>query len=65
MPVSDPIHTREEYEAALSEVELLWGAKLGTTEGDRLDALARLIEAYENAHYPMDAPARSRRTRTE
>jgi HTH-type transcriptional regulator / antitoxin HigA len=51
-----PIRTRKEYEAALAEVERLWGAKLGTPEGDRLDVLATLIDAYEAAHCPMDPP---------
>jgi len=49
-----PIRTKKDYEAALSEVEHLWGAKLGTAEGDRLDVLATLIDAYETVHFPMD-----------
>lgn len=56
MPDLKPIRTEEDCGAALSEVERLWGAKLGTTEGDRLDVLATLIDAYEQAHYPMDPP---------
>lgn len=56
MPNLKPIRTEEDYDAALSEVERLWGAKLGTSEGDRLDVLATLIDAYEQAHYPMDPP---------
>jgi len=51
-----PIRTKKDYETALAEVERLWGAKLGTHEGDRLDVLATLIDAYEAAHYPIDAP---------
>jgi HTH-type transcriptional regulator/antitoxin HigA len=51
-----PIRTKKDYEAALAEVERLWGAKLGTPEGDRLDVLATLIDAYEAAHYPVDPP---------
>jgi len=50
------IDTKRNYEAALSEIERLWGSKAGTPEGDRLDALATLIEAYEAEHYPMDPP---------
>jgi HTH-type transcriptional regulator/antitoxin HigA len=38
------------------EVEGLWGAKLGTPKGDRLDVLATLIDSYEQAHHPMDPP---------
>lgn len=54
MPDLKPIRTEEDYDAALSEVERLWGAKLGTLEGDRLDVLATLIDSYEQAQYPMD-----------
>ena len=51
-----PIRTKKDYEAALGEVERLWGAKSGTPHGDRLDVLATLIDAYEVVHYPMDPP---------
>jgi HTH-type transcriptional regulator/antitoxin HigA len=51
-----PIRTKRDYEAALREVERLWGAKAGTSDGDRLDVLATLIDAYETQHYPMDPP---------
>lgn len=51
-----PIRTEADYDAALAEVERLWGAKSGTVEGDRLDVLATLIEVYEEKHHPMDPP---------
>ena len=51
-----PIRNKKNHEAALKEVERLWGAKLGTEEGDRLDVLATLIDVYEAAHYPVDPP---------
>jgi HTH-type transcriptional regulator/antitoxin HigA len=51
-----PIRTKRDYQAALAEVERLWGAKLGTPNGDRLDVLATLIDAYESARFPMDPP---------
>jgi HTH-type transcriptional regulator/antitoxin HigA len=51
-----PIRTEADYEAALVEMERLWGAKSGTPKGDRLDVLTTLIEAYETKHYPMDPP---------
>jgi HTH-type transcriptional regulator/antitoxin HigA len=51
-----PIRTKRDYEAALKQVERLWGAKAGTPRGDRLDVLATLIDAYEAEHYPMDPP---------
>ena len=51
-----PIRTKRDYEAALKEVERLWGAKAGTRDGDRLDVLATLIDAYEAEHYPIPDP---------
>ena len=51
-----PIRTKRDHEAALKEIERLWGAKTGTPEGDRLDVLATLVDAYEAEHYPMDPP---------
>jgi HTH-type transcriptional regulator/antitoxin HigA len=51
-----PIRTKRDYEAALKEIERLWGAKAGTSDGDRLDVLATLVDAYEAEHYPMDPP---------
>jgi HTH-type transcriptional regulator / antitoxin HigA len=52
----NPIRSEADYEAALAEIERLWGAKAGTQEGDRLDVLATLIDAYENDHHPIDPP---------
>ncbi len=51
-----PIRSAADYQAALGEIELLWGAKTGTPRGDRLDILATLVDAYENEHEPMDPP---------
>jgi HTH-type transcriptional regulator / antitoxin HigA len=51
-----PIRTKRDHEAALKEIERLWGAKTGTPEGDRLDVLATLVDAYEAEHYPIDPP---------
>jgi HTH-type transcriptional regulator/antitoxin HigA len=51
-----PIRTKRDHAAALKEVERLWGAKAGTSDGDRLDVLATLVDAYETEHYPMDPP---------
>jgi HTH-type transcriptional regulator/antitoxin HigA len=51
-----PIRSEADYEAAMEEVERLWGAKLGTPRGDRLDVLATLIDAYEGDHHPIDPP---------
>jgi HTH-type transcriptional regulator/antitoxin HigA len=51
-----PIRNENDYKRALAEVERLWGARLGTPAGDRLDILATLIDAYEAAHDPIDPP---------
>ena len=51
-----PIRSEADYQSALDEVNRLWGAKAGTPEGDRLDVVATLIDAYESAHEPIDPP---------
>jgi HTH-type transcriptional regulator/antitoxin HigA len=51
-----PIRNKADHEAALLEIQSLWGAAEGTPEGDRLDILSTLVEAYEEAHFPMDLP---------
>jgi len=52
----NPIRTEADYEAALRDLAAVWGAAEGTPEGDRLDVLATLIEAYESRHHPIDPP---------
>jgi HTH-type transcriptional regulator / antitoxin HigA len=52
-----PIRTKSNYRAALKDIESLMGAKANTSEGDRLDVLTTLVEAYEGAHFPMDPPS--------
>ena len=49
-----PIRTEADYQAALAEAERLWGARLGTSDGNRLDVLATLIDAYEAERDPID-----------
>jgi HTH-type transcriptional regulator / antitoxin HigA len=51
-----PIKTDADHEAALKEIERLWGAAEGTKDGDRLEILIALAENYEEAHFPMDMP---------
>lgn len=51
-----PIKTDADHEAALKEIERLWFAEEGTADGDRLEILTTLVEAYEEAHFPMDLP---------
>jgi len=51
-----PVKTDADYEAAMAEIKRLWSAKSGTPEGDRLQVLATLVDAYEAEHFPMDPP---------
>ena len=51
-----PIKTEADYEAALKEIERLWGSSHGSPDGDKLDILATLVEAYEEEHYPIPPP---------
>jgi HTH-type transcriptional regulator / antitoxin HigA len=51
-----PIRTEADYEAALAEVEQLWGTEPGTPDGDRFDVLFTLVEAYEEKQYPILPP---------
>jgi HTH-type transcriptional regulator/antitoxin HigA len=51
-----PIRTEADYDEALAELGRLWGARSGTPDGDRLDVLATLIEAYETRFHPIDPP---------
>ena len=51
-----PIRTEADYDAALAQIEQLWGAVEGSAEGDRLDVLAVLVEHYETKHHPIAPP---------
>lgn len=51
-----PIKTEADYDRALAEVNALWGGEPDTPDGDRLDILMTLVEAYETKHYPIDPP---------
>ena len=51
-----PIRSEADYEPALAEMERVWGARSGTPEGDRLDVMVTLIDAYENEPHPIDSP---------
>lgn len=49
-----PIRTEADYDAAVAEIERLWGAEPGTDDGDKVDILATLVEKYEGEHWPID-----------
>ena len=51
-----PIKNDADHEAALREIERLWDAAEGTADGDRLEVLMTLVEAYEEANFPIDLP---------
>ncbi len=51
-----PIRTEADYRVSLSEISSLMTAEPGSPEGDRLDVLATLVEAYEAVHIPIAAP---------
>ena len=48
-----PIRTEADYNATLARIDTLMNAEFGTPEGDELDVLVTLVEAYEAKHYPM------------
>jgi len=51
-----PIRTKADHRAALKEIESLMTAERDTPEGERLDVLVTLVQAYESKHYPLDLP---------
>jgi len=51
-----PIRSDADYRTALAQVERLWDAEPGSPEGDQVEVLSTLIEAYEAEHYPIPAP---------
>lgn len=51
-----PVRTERDYESALERIGRLMTARRGTPEGDELDVLSTLVEAYEAEHHAIDAP---------
>lgn len=54
--IIQPIRNEADYDAALGQISKLWGAALGTPEGDLLDVLSVLVESYEAKHHPILPP---------
>lgn len=52
-----PIRTEADHVAALAEISTLMmgDPKLGTSDGDRLDVLATLVQVYEARRHPIEA----------
>jgi HTH-type transcriptional regulator/antitoxin HigA len=51
-----PVKSRRDYRRVLKEIEGLMNARRNTPQGDRLDVLVTLVEAWERKHYPLDLP---------
>ncbi len=51
-----PIKNARDYRRALKEIEGLMRARRNTPQGDRLDVLVTLVEAWEAKHYPLELP---------
>ena len=51
-----PIRCEADYDAALRTIDSLMGAAPDTPEGDRLEVLVTLVEAYEARRWPVEAP---------
>ena len=51
-----PIKTENDYQAVLAEIDTLLEEAPGTPETDRLEVLSLLVEAWEEVHYPIEAP---------
>lgn len=54
-PITE-INCEDDYQRALDRLSDIWESQRGTPEGDELEALANLIEAYEKIHYPFPPP---------
>ncbi len=51
-----PIRTENDYNEALQIISLLMNANLNSQEGDKLEVMVTLVEAYEEKHYPVLPP---------
>ena len=51
-----PIKTKKDYHKAIVRLEQLFDAKPGSKEGDELEVLGILIDAYEREHFPIELP---------
>lgn len=51
-----PIKNEKDYNNVLVEIERLMDSELNTFDGDKLDVLTTLVEAYEDKHYPIGPP---------
>jgi HTH-type transcriptional regulator/antitoxin HigA len=54
-----PIKMEADYSAAMRRIEAVWGTAQGTREGDELELLVTLVEAYERRHHPINITRRT------
>ena len=54
--VIKPIRNEADYDAALNAIDGLMGSAPNTPEGDALEVLATLVEAYEAGRWSIEAP---------
>jgi HTH-type transcriptional regulator/antitoxin HigA len=52
----EPIKSELDYQKTLKRLEIVFDAKIGTTESDEADVLGLLIDEYEKKYYPIEAP---------
>ena len=50
------IQTEQEYDVAIARISKLMNAEPGTPEAEELDALADVLVAYEEEHFPISPP---------
>jgi HTH-type transcriptional regulator / antitoxin HigA len=50
------IKTEADYQNALTRLEAIFDAKIGTPESDEADILGLMVDEYEKKHYHIEAP---------
>lgn len=58
MPAIKPIRTKTDYNNALKRIDeiIAKNPKKNSSDFDELDVLGTLVSAYEDIHFPIDAP---------
>lgn len=58
MSTIKPIRTKKDYRAALKRIDMLImrNPQQGSAAYDELDVLGTLVSAYEDIHFPIEAP---------
>ena len=51
-----PIKTKQDHSEAIARIDTLMRSLPGSPEGDELEVLITLVDAYEAKHHPMDPP---------